>query len=333
MDAILQEGEVETEVDVAGLLPLQVGVRSRLSRDNGLYTAWQNGSLLEGTNEIGRGVLIDITLNTIRSTERELAKPLDIAQELLLLGTPQTTDRVEGQIAILLGYTKDIATIEADTGTQRIAIEQGVRTSGKPRDIGILQMGLLVEGILAGNILGGEEHRLRGERTSIVAIGCRGKRLSLGMAHLGTCHQLYIVDVGQTAIPLEHGLPRPLIGVRLCLASHTTIGENGLIYAIDGIAGILLGLAHGIALLTSIAIDGIVVVLITKLGGELQILVKLELGIEDSHHRAVDALLGGVGVLLEDIKVGSLVLASLYVVVVVISSIRIVGLEVWIGTT
>ena len=193
-------------------------------------------------------------------------------------------------------------------------------------------MCFLIQRIAAGDILRGEEHRLGGERAVIVAIGRRCQHLRFRMAHLRTCHQFHIMDRTQAACPLQHCLPRPLAGMRIGLLHHTTFGQDGAIDTIHRVAGILLGLTHSIAVLTSITVYLVVVVLIAELRSQFQVFAQLQLCIDDSHHRAVGTLLRRVGTLLEDIEVGSCILTTLHVVVVVEASLAVVGLEVRIGT-
>ena len=67
--AAIQHSNVQANVDVLSLLPLQVRIRSRLSGNDGLdgRTAEHRG-LAQGANEIGRRVLVDITLQTVAGT-------------------------------------------------------------------------------------------------------------------------------------------------------------------------------------------------------------------------------------------------------------------------
>ena len=85
------------------------------------------------------------------------------------------------------------------------------------------------------------------------------------MAYLRSQHHLQVVNLSQTTGILQHRLPRPLTGVRVGFLGHTTIRQDGAIDTVDGVAGILLSLTHGIAVLTCIAVEVEVVILIAKL--------------------------------------------------------------------
>ena len=107
------------------------------------------------------------------------------------------------------------------------------------------------------------------------------------MTQLKATHQFYIVYIIETLVPLEHSLPRPLVGVGVSLSYLTTLGKYNLLHTIHGIFGIGSLLTHGIAILACIALKVVVVILIAKLGIKFQTLEQSQLGIKLCHDGTV----------------------------------------------
>ena len=252
-------------------------------------------------------------------------------EEWFFTDTPQGTHGIERQIAVLLGHAKHIAAVETNAATQGIAMEQRVGASGKPRHVGLFDVGLGMQGILLADTLRGEDDRLGGQRALIIAVGSRIERLGIIMAHLGTRHQFHVVNLVKAMTPFEHGLPRPLQRTALSLLRRAAIGEDGLLDAIDHIGGIGLLLTHGIAILSGIAFQVVGVVLHAKLRGELQVLAELQFGVDDGIQRTVCTGLRRVVPLFKDVEIGHSRLAALHILVVVIAAVGLIGFEIRIG--
>ena len=152
-------------------------------------------------------------------------------------------------------------------------------------------MSFRIKRIALGNAFRWEQNGLCGQGAVVITISGRGQQLSFRVSEFGTTHQFHIMDVIETVVPFEHGFPCPLVGVGFCLFVHSAVGENGFLYTVNDECRILFLLAHGIAVVSGIAFQRIVVMLETVLCGQLQVVVELQFGIEDCHQRAVLAVL------------------------------------------
>ena len=324
----MEERHVQSHVHVLGLFPLEVGIGRGLCGNDGLDVAGQDGGAVERADEVGRGVLVDVSLQAVGGTEVEFVKPLGSLHELLLPCPPESAEGVERQVTVFLCHAEDIGAVETDGAAECVAVGEGVGTCGKPRHVGIFLMALLIEGIALGDAFVGENDGLGGEGAGIEAVGGGGEDACLHVAHFGTAHEFNVVLLGKALVPFEHRLPGPLVGVPLGALVHAAVGEDGLALAVYHVGGVGFCLAHGIGVVAGIAGEGVVVVLQAVLGGEFQMLVELEFSIENRHDGTVLALLGGVVTLLEDVEVGGFVLAPLHVQIIIVIAVGIVWLEV-----
>ena len=176
-----------------------------------------------------------------------------------------------------------------------------------------------------------EDDRLGGEGAGIISVSHAVDGVRLGVANLGTQHEVDIVDAVEGLHEFSHRLPGPLAVAILRGLVHTSIRQEALLHAV----GTLVFceeflLAHGVGVLVGIFAQGIGILLQAKLRGNLQIVGEAQLGIENCHHRTVAALGVGIGSLLEDIEVERGILLALHVGIVVVVTVLIVWSEVWV---
>ena len=330
-DGVVEEGHIDARIHVLRLFPAQFRVGRGFGGNHRLGVARNDNHAVERANEIGRGILVDVALKTVGRTHGEVAHGLGFLHERLLADAPERTHGVERQIAVFLRHAKHVATVETDASAEGVAVAKRVGGRRKPRHEGVFGVRLLVQRILLGHRLRGENHGLRGERAVVVAIGHRIERTGLGVAHLGAEHHLYFVDFIPVFRIFGHRLPRPLVVVVFGHLVGSAVGQNRAFSVGEGVGGKELFLAHRKGVLASVFREVIVVELQAELRGEFQAWERFQLGIENGHQLLVAAFVVAVGALLEDVEVERRIFLALHVGVVNVVALGVVGRHVGIG--
>ena len=179
-----------------------------------------------------------------------------------------------------------------------------------------------------------EDNRLCGQCARVVSVSHAIDRVRLGVAHLCTEHEVDIVYAVECLDKLCHSLPCPLAVVIFCGLVHATFGQEALLHTVGThILGKQFLLTHSVCVLVGILAKRVGIFLQTKLCGKFEIVGRTQLGIENSHHRAVAALAVGIGTFLEDVEVERRVFLALHVCIVVVVAVLVVWGKVGVSQT